>query len=179
MSRRATSALDFDPEETGSTFDENATLKADEAARLTGLIALADDSGLEVDALDGRPGLFSARYAGGARSATTSPRRSSCRLAARRAATACPTSGGRRASSASIAIATPDGDVAVRRAAWSRGASRTRRAASNGFGYDPVFVVAGYGGKTSAELPPDEKNASAIADRRRAKALEILKELTR
>src|SRR4051812_4737370 len=59
--------IPFDPDETGASFEENATIKAVEAMRSSRLLALADDSGLEIDYLGGRPGIFSARYAGGDR----------------------------------------------------------------------------------------------------------------
>ena len=76
------------PPETGSTFLENALLKARNAARLTGLPAIADDSGIEVDALDGRPGLYSARYAGEDASDEQNLARCCCELRERAAAEA-------------------------------------------------------------------------------------------
>jgi len=169
--------LDFDPEETGSTFAENATLKAVEAARISGLTALADDSGLEVDALDGRPGLFSARYAGWGRTSDDISEPEQRRLlldemagvpdARRTARFVC-----------AIAIATPGGRPRVVQAAWEGHIAHEARG-THGFGYDPVFVVPGYGGKTSAELPPDEKNRMSHRGQAAAMALQVLKEVSR
>jgi XTP/dITP diphosphohydrolase len=166
--------LTFNPEETGATFAENATLKAAEAARISGLSALADDSGLEVDALDGRPGLFSARYAGGSRTSDNITEAEQLRLLLeeldgvpderRTARFVC-----------AIAIVAPGREPRVVEASWEGRIAHEARGA-HGFGYDPVFVAPGYGGKTSAELPPDEKNRISHRGRAAAMAREMLKE---
>lgn len=169
--------LTFGPEETGATFAENATLKAVEAARISGLPALADDSGLEVDALDGRPGLFSARYAGGSRTSDSITEAEQLRLllgelegvpdARRTARFVC-----------AIAVVPPGGAPRVVQASWEGSIAHEARG-SNGFGYDPVFVVPGYAGKTSAELAPGEKNRISHRGQAAAMAREVLKELSR
>jgi XTP/dITP diphosphohydrolase len=166
--------VDFGPEETGSTFEQNATLKAKEATRLTGLPALADDSGLEVDALDGRPGLFSARYAGKGRFSDDIAESEQLRLLLeeldgvpdeqRTARFVC-----------SISVAAADGKVRNVEAAWEGHIAHEPRG-ENGFGYDPVFLVPGTG-KTSAELVPQEKNRISHRAQAAAKAREVLKEL--
>jgi XTP/dITP diphosphohydrolase len=131
--------------ETGRSFDANAMVKARAAARATGWPAIADDSGLEVDALDGAPGVQSARFAGrhGDDQANT---RKLLRLltglsASRRTARYRCT----------LALADPSGRIVLARGSW-RGRIAERPAGRGGFGYDPVFVVPGLG-KTVGQLP--------------------------
>ncbi|MGE5572437.1 MAG: RdgB/HAM1 family non-canonical purine NTP pyrophosphatase [Bacteroidota bacterium] len=152
-----------DVAEDGETFEENATKKAVAAARATGEVALADDSGLEVDALCGAPGVRSARFAGedlprGASRDRTNYEKLLSLLAGvpdheRTARFRC-----------AVAVATPKGRV---RCAEGRCEGRIIREprGSDGFGYDPVFVPDGYD-STFAELGPGVKNS--ISHRARA-----------
>ena len=137
--------------ETGATFEENALLKAREAVRYTGLPAVADDSGLTVDALNGMPGIFSARWSGRhgddeANTALLLGQLTDVPDERRGGAFVC-----------AAALVTPEGSEHVLRAEW-RGAVIREKRGSNGFGYDPVFVPAG-GQLTAAELEPAEKDA--------------------
>lgn len=145
---------DFDvseADETGDTFVANALIKARHAAAATGLPAIADDSGLAVDALQGRPGVFSARYAGPDADDAANIDKLLQELAlvedADRGATfhcvAC--------------FVTPDSDTAlIAEGSW-RGSIARQRTGTGGFGYDPVFVDAELG-VTSAQLSAEEKN---------------------
>jgi len=137
--------------ETGATFSENALLKAREAVRYTGLPAVADDSGLAVDALNGMPGIFSARWAG---RHGDDPANTALLLAQ---LTDVPDE--RRGANfvCAAALVTPDGTERVLERRWEGSVVREPRG-SNGFGYDPVFVPAGLA-VTSAELEPAEKDA--------------------
>ena len=137
--------------ETGATFEENALLKAREAVRYTGLPAVADDSGLTVDALNGMPGVLSARWSGrhgddDANTALLLGQVADVPDERRGAGFVC-----------AAALVTPDGTVRVIEREWRGRLDREKRGA-NGFGYDPVFVPEGLD-VTSAELPPDEKDA--------------------
>ena len=157
------------PEE-GATFAENAGAKAQAVARLTGLPALADDSGLEVAALQGRPGVFSARYAQDLTAPAPPTDEDNWRKLLKELAGVPWEARGARFVCA-IALALPDG-----RRYHTRGECAGVIALSprghQGFGYDPVFWVPGYGG-TMAELGPAVKNRIS----HRAKALAALKEL--
>ena len=139
-------------EETGLTFVENAILKARNAARHTGRPAIADDSGLEVYALGGAPGVHSARYAGpGAGDAENVEKL----LGALRDVP----DADRGARFQCVMVYLRHGDDAtpvIAQGTWEGVIARTPRG-SNGFGYDPVFLVPSRG-CTSAELPPAEKN---------------------
>jgi XTP/dITP diphosphohydrolase len=149
-----------EPEETGLTFIANAELKALAAATASGLPAIADDSGLCVDALDGAPGLFSARWAGPGKDFSVAMRRVRDEMPATAPDTAhfiC-----------ALSLAWPDGhteSVEGRvdgRIVWPpRG--------SNGFGYDPVFLMDGKS-QTYGEMPRSEKEA----DNHRARAFALL-----
>ena len=131
-----------------TTFAENAIAKAQFYALATGLCALADDSGLEVAALGGAPGVFSARYAG--ENATDADRRSLLLSAL--------TGDDRRARFvAVVAIATPDGEILNISEGICNGTITFSPRGSNGFGYDPLFVPDGYS-QTFAELPDTTKN---------------------
>ena len=137
--------------ETGATFEENALLKAREAVRYTGLPAVADDSGLAVDALNGMPGVLSARWSGrhgddDANTALLLGQLADVPDERRGAAFVC-----------AAALVTPAGDEHVLRREWRGRVVREPRG-TNGFGYDPVFVPAGLA-LTSAELDPAEKDA--------------------
>jgi XTP/dITP diphosphohydrolase len=137
--------------ETGATFAENALLKAREAVRYTGLPAVADDSGLTVDALNGMPGIFSARWSGrhgndDANTALLLAQLADVPDARRGAAFVC-----------AAAFVTADGAEHVLEREW-RGTVIREKRGNNGFGYDPVFVPRGLG-VTSAELAPEEKDA--------------------
>jgi XTP/dITP diphosphohydrolase len=164
----------FDVEETGSTFAENAALKARAAARLTGELSLADDSGLEVDALGGRPGIYSARYAGGSKTADGMDEAEQCRIVLRELE-GVPDERRSARFRCVIAIAAPGGDLRYAEGVFEGRIGYEMRG-DNGFGYDPIFVVAGRD-VTSAELPPDEKNAISHRGQAARGALEILKTL--
>lgn len=154
-----------DVEETGATLEENAALKATAYARLAGLPALADDSGLEVDALNGAPGVHSARYAG--IGATDADR--IAKLLANLAAHQPPWTARFRCV---IAIALSDGSVETHDGACE-GVIMPQPRGDNGFGYDPIFLLPQCG-KTMAELSDAHKNRishRAIAARKAAQAL--------
>jgi len=146
-------AVDDVPEtvETGATFAENALLKARDAARATGLPAVADDSGLAVDALNGMPGVLSARWSGrhgddDANTALLLGQLADVPDERRGAGFVC-----------AAALVTPDGREHVLERHWRGRVIREKRG-TNGFGYDPVFVPEGLA-VTSAELDPAEKDA--------------------
>ena len=136
--------------EDGETFEANAIKKAREIATYTGLPALADDSGLVVDALNGAPGIYSARYAG----EDATDEANNAKLvenlrgipAKQRTAHFC----------CAMALATLDGRVQTAEAIW-KGRILTTPRGTNGFGYDPLFYVPTHN-CTSAELSSDEKN---------------------
>jgi XTP/dITP diphosphohydrolase len=158
------STLDVFPEiqtasETGKTYEENAVLKAKTYARQSGLWVLADDSGLEVDALGGSPGVFSARYAGAG--ASDNDRVSFLLEQLSRTA-----GKDRRARFISV-VAIADSETKILNIEYGICEGRIAGAprGSNGFGYDPVFVPQGYEA-TFAELPAETKNA--ISHRARA-----------
>jgi XTP/dITP diphosphohydrolase len=139
-------------EETGLTFVENALLKARFAARVSGLPAIADDSGLEVDALHGAPGIYSARFAGPAADDASNNALLLRELAAVEAA-------GRTARyrCAMAFLRWPEDPAPViAQAAWEGRIGHSARG-TGGFGYDPLFFVDD-GARTAAELDPAEKN---------------------
>ncbi|MBU4193739.1 MAG: XTP/dITP diphosphatase [Actinobacteria bacterium] len=146
---------DFDEwpelEETGETLEENAVIKAETVRDHFGLIALADDSGLLVDALDGRPGVHSSRYAGPQGDAELNMDR----LLAELDGVPSPERSARF--SCVIAIALPAGELQVTRAECE-GSILTVREGSRGFGYDPVFCPKGFD-CSMAELSLEEKNS--------------------
>ena len=144
-----------EPEETGNTFVDNAELKAREAADLSGLPALADDSGLSVDALHGRPGIFSARWAedeAGNRDFGRAMERVWNEVEA-----AGPDAGHDAHFVCALSVAWPDGAIesfegkVFGTLVWPPRGDR-------GFGYDPMFVPAGHD-RTFGEFEPDEKHA--------------------
>ena len=137
--------------ESGATFAQNALLKAREAVRYTGLPAVADDSGLTVDALNGMPGVLSARWSGrhgddDANTALLLGQLADVPDERRGAAFVC-----------AAALVTPNGTERVLERQW-RGTVIREKRGSNGFGYDPVFVPESLS-LTSAELEPEEKDA--------------------
>jgi len=146
------SSFNFEPaEETGSSFLENALLKARHAATETGLPAIADDSGLVVDALDGAPGVYTARYAGvGASDRDNIEKllRALQGVEGRGAAFHCVT-----------VVAWPQDarEPLIAEGVW-RGTIATRAHGDGGFGYDPVFCDPELG-KCAAEMTPEDKNA--------------------
>src|SRR4051794_22416130 len=139
--------------ETGATFEDNALLKAREAVRYTGLPAVADDSGLAVDALNGMPGVLSARWAGRHGDDLANLELLLAQLGdvpdeRRGAAFVC-----------AAALVLPDGTEIVEHGEWRGRIVRAPRG-SGGFGYDPIFVPDGEE-RTSAELEPQEKDAAS------------------
>lgn len=155
-----------DAEETGTTFAENARLKALAYARKSDLLTLADDSGLQVDALGGEPGIYSRRYAGDGASDAERINFLLYKLKdvpaeARRARFRC-----------AIAIASPGGEI------WEtdgtvEGELLFAPRGTNGFGYDPIFFFPKLG-LTMAELPPAEKNKISHRARAAERAKQIL-----
>ena len=157
--------------ETGATFEDNALLKAREAVRYTGLPAVADDSGIAVDALNGMPGVLSARWSGrhgddDANTALLLGQIADVPDERRGAAFVC-----------AAALVTPDGTERVLERRWRGRVIREKRG-TNGFGYDPVFVPDGLE-VTSAELAPDEKDARSHRGQAFAALVPVLAELLR
>jgi XTP/dITP diphosphohydrolase len=160
--------IPLEVEEDGATFRENAAKKAVALARASGLLSLADDSGLEVDALGGDPGIRSSRYAG---PGADDPRRRAFLLeklrgipAPRMARFVCV-----------IAIAVPGGNVLYAEGEC-RGEITPAERGSNGFGYDPIFQPEGRQ-VTMAELSPEEKNRISHRARAAEAAIPILRTL--
>lgn len=142
-----------DADETGLSFVENAIIKARHAARLTGLPAIADDSGLEVDALDGAPGIYSARYAG---SADKSDAANNAKLLAELAARGVKNAAARFQCVLVFMRHANDPVPVIAQGSWE-GFILDAPRGSGGFGYDPLFFVPGEN-CASAELPAARKN---------------------
>jgi len=145
-----------EPVEDGATFAENAELKAVGYARATKMRALAEDSGLEVDALGGAPGVYSARYAGAVGTREQRDRANNEKLLVdlagvgpdrRQARFVC-----------AMCVAEPDGTIVATSRGTYEGVIAIEPRGANGFGYDPLLFLADVG-KTSAELTPEEKNS--------------------
>ncbi len=155
------------PEEAGKTFFENALLKAKYYAEKTGCLCLADDSGLEVEALGGAPGIYSSRYAGEDATDEENNKKllkelEGVPLEKRRARFVCV-----------IVVCYPDGKYIKSEGIWE-GRIALEPRGSFGFGYDPLFLVSEYNyQKTAAELKPEEKNKIS----HRGKALNQLKKI--
>ena len=155
--------VDIDVEETGTTFEENSFLKAEAVMKATGLPALADDSGICVDALNGEPGVYSARYG------FDESLDDWGRLELLLKNTENVPDGQRQAQFVCvITMVTPDGKTIQARGEIHGELTREPRG-ENGFGYDPIFYYPPYG-KTTAEMAPEEKNAVS----HRGNALRVL-----
>jgi XTP/dITP diphosphohydrolase len=165
----ASLGLDLEVPEDGETYAENAACKADAFARLSGLVSLADDSGLEVDALDGRPGLHSHRFAPGI-NATDADRRQF--LLQQLQGKPRPWTARFRAT---VAVATSGGETRLASGACE-GEIIPEERGTNGFGYDPVFFIYEFG-RTMAELTMDEKNRLSHRARAVRNAVPILREI--
>ena len=156
--------IDIDIVEDGKTFEENALIKARVVSKAGNALALADDSGLEVDALNGEPGIYSARYMGEDTSYDIKNMNIIERLEGvpdekRTARFVC-----------AMAAVFPDGTEQTF-VKTMEGRIGYKIAGENGFGYDPIFFLPEYG-KTSAEISPEEKNAIS----HRGKALRAMEE---
>lgn len=139
--------------ETGATFADNALVKARDGVAATGIACVADDSGLEVDALNGMPGVLSARWAGAHGNDTANYEL----LLAQLSDTPDERRGGRFVSVCALVL--PDGTETVVRGEWPGQIARAPRG-DGGFGYDPIFLPDGFD-CAAAELTPEQKNAAS------------------
>ena len=156
---------DFEVEETGATFEENAWLKAIAVTRATGMPAIADDSGLEVDSLNGEPGVYSARYSGSHEH--TDAQRNEYLL---KKLEGVPLQDRTARFVSSICCTFPNGDV-LRARGTMEGKILFAPEGKNGFGYDPLFLADGQT-VTNGLLTAEQKNAIS----HRGKALRMLQE---
>lgn len=156
---------DLEIEETGQTFAENAALKARETAIATGEWAIADDSGLSVDALNGAPGLFSARWGNSDRDRIERLLRELGDETNRKAAFIC-----------AIAVASPQGEIVLSVEGVCPGEILTAPQGSGGFGYDPVFWLPELQ-LSFAELTPEQKRQVSHRGRALAELLPQLRSL--
>lgn len=157
--------IDMDIVEDGSTFEENAIIKAKAVMERTGKLALADDSGLEIDALNKEPGIYSARYMGEdtpyeIKNSNLIERMKGVKGKDRSARFVCV-----------IAAAFPDGEIITTRGTIE-GVIAEEPAGENGFGYDPIVYVPEYG-MTTGQMDPEAKNAIS----HRGKALTAMKKI--
>lgn len=156
--------IDVDIEENGTTFEENALIKARAIMKLTGQITMADDSGLEIDYLNKAPGVYSARFMGhdtsyDIKNKALIQKLEGVKESDRSGRFVC-----------AIAVCFPDGREIVKRGTME-GLIAEEIKGDNGFGYDPIVYLSEYG-KTSGELAPEEKNKIS----HRGKALALIKE---
>ena len=156
--------IDVDIEENGTTFEENALIKARAIMKLTGQITMADDSGLEIDYLNKAPGVYSARFMGhdtsyDIKNKALIQKLEGVKESDRSGRFVC-----------AIAVCFPDGREIVKRGTME-GLIAEEIKGDNGFGYDPIVYLPEYG-KTSGELAPEEKNKIS----HRGKALALIKE---
>ena len=136
----------FDPDETGETFEENALIKAQEAWKYSHTWSLADDSGLCIDALGGKPGIYSARYEETPQKRIDRVLKELEGIENRNAHFTC-----------HMTLIAPDGNIALSCEGRCDGSIVKEQRGTNGFGYDPIFLVKG-DTRTMAELSEDEKN---------------------
>lgn len=162
----ADAGINADVEETGTTFEENALIKAREICKLSGKPSISDDSGLEIDALDGAPGIYSSRFMG---EGTSYDIKNNALLEKlenvedekRTARFRC-----------CMALVLPDGREFVTEGAMEGIIAKEQRG-SNGFGYDPILFIPEYN-RTSAELSSDEKNKMSHRGNALRKMIEII-----
>lgn len=159
--------IDVDVEENGTTFEENALIKARAVCKMTGDITMADDSGLEVDYMDKQPGVYSARFIGHDTSYDIKNKAIIDKLEG--------VEGDARSARfvAAIAVVFPDGKEIVTRGTME-GLIAREPAGDNGFGYDPIVYLPEYG-MTSAQLAPEEKNKISHRGKALKKMAEELK----
>lgn len=158
---QADAGVDIEVDETGATFEENAYLKAKAVFDITGLPCIADDSGLEVDFLNGEPGVYSARYA---------PKGQRCNTIISKLDGIPDEKRTARFVSCMCFIDANGKSYTVR--GTVEGKIGYEKKGANGFGYDPIFM---YGNKSFSELLPDEKNAVSHRSKALKKLLELLK----
>lgn len=156
---------EFNPVEDGSTFEENSLIKAREGARLSGMLTLADDSGLCIDALDGAPGLYSARYAGTQDEKIARILKELDGKEDRKAKFVC-----------CMTLVDKDGNVVHTTRGECHGHIIKERKGTNGFGYDPVFMPDGFD-ITLAEMSENGKNAISHRGRALVKMLDFIKDM--
>lgn len=168
LDRKTASSL---PPESGDSFQENARIKAVAAAAATGECALADDSGLEVDALGGQPGVHSARYGGAGLTDIARYRLLLDKLIQ------VPTEGRSARFRCAVAVAEPSGRVRFTEGACEGRITFAPRG-TQGFGYDPVFEIVALG-QTLAEVDPDVKNRLSHRAQAVGRAREILESMLR
>ncbi len=160
-----------DVEETGETFEENARLKAEQISSILNAPVLADDSGLMIDALDGRPGVFSARYAGLAKNDQDNNNKvlqelKDVPMEKRTARFICVLAVARPGEETFFVTGSCEGNIAF------------SELGSNGFGYDPIFIPEGYS-KTLAEISAEKKNQISHRSRAIGELDEWLKKYTK
>ena len=155
---------DFDPEETGETFEDNAYIKAYEAAKIMNMPAFGDDSGLMVDALDGRPGVYSSRYAENDEKIITKllEELKNTSQENRTARFVC-----------AMVLVNPDGEILFSCRGTCEGLIINSQKGTQGFGYDPVFFIPEKNA-TMAELSMDEKNTVSHRGKALKKIIEWL-----
>lgn len=157
--------VDFDPVEDGETFEENSLIKAREAARLSGMMSLADDSGLCVEALGGAPGIHSARYAETAQARIDKLLDVLGDLDNRKAKFVCV-----------MTLVDAEGNILFQSRGECHGEIAKKQSGVNGFGYDPIFLVEGTR-LTMAEMSEEEKNEISHRGMALKKVLEFLTEM--
>ena len=164
--------IDLDPEETGQTFEENAIIKAKAFVEATGLLTLADDSGLEIDALNGEPGVYSARYGQTAKEDHVGRYQL---ILQELAALNLPDSARTARFRCVIAITTPAGQLELAEGTIE-GIITHEPIGQNGFGYDPVFFIPEFN-QTMAQLAPDAKNKISHRGRAAKAAIPLIEKL--
>ena len=157
----------FDPEENGTTFEENSYIKAYEAWKLTKTWVLADDSGLCIDALGGKPGIFSARYAETPALRIERVLKELNGIEERKAHFTC-----------AMTLINPQGEVEYKYQGICESSIIKEARGTNGFGYDPIFLVKD-DSRTMAELSEDEKNQISHRSVALRHVLEYLQKITK